>query len=451
MIAAAVLASALALLTACTADGGGPATSDAAVAVSTSAPPSSGSASSAEPGTAASPSASTMSAPTSATGSRADATSVEPSDQPQNAGREQYAPAVMRVMSTPRWFTGTDRKVHLVYELQLVNAFPVAVTITAVKVRDAARGTVLHTLDGAGLKAAMSLMSVGGTPTVQLAPSSVGVVWMDIPLPNPAAVPGRIDHQLTVRVPPGLPVPAVITDTGGASPVETAAPAVIGPPLAGTGWIAVGSCCDGPHRRSIQPVNDALWLAQRYAIDFNKINKSGLLAHGNRSVNADWYTYDQPVLAVADATVVAAADGFADQIPDAAKPVTLEEADGNHVILKLADGVYAFYAHLKPGSVRVRNDERVAKGQQIGRTGNSGSSTGSHLHFQLMDRPSALVADGLPFEVDTFELAGRSPALEQLMALDPTRDPVSVDTTGAGARSDQLPLGRDVVNFAPAG
>ncbi len=34
--------------------------------------------------------------------------------------------------------------------------------------------------------------------------------------------------------------------------------------------------------------------------------------------------------------------------------MTLENADGNHVVLDLGDGRYAFYAHLKAGSVVVR-------------------------------------------------------------------------------------------------
>ena len=91
--------------------------------------------------------------------------------------------------------------------------------------------------------------------------------------------------------------------------------------------------------------------------------------------------------------------------------------------------------------------DRVTAGQEIARTGNSGSSTGTHLHFQLMDRPSALVADGLPYEFDAFTVSGRSPALDELIALDPATDPVPVDPATAGPRTDELPLGRDVVEF----
>lgn len=67
-----------------------------------------------------------------------------------------------------------------------------------------------------------------------------------------------------------------------------------------------------------------------------------------------------------------------------------------------------------------------------------------------MDHPSALVADGLPYVFDQFTLSGRAQALETLMTQDPTTSPVPLDTATAGPRSDELPLGRDVVQF-PSG
>jgi hypothetical protein len=136
---------------------------------------------------------------------------------------------------------------------------------------------------------------------------------------------------------------------------------VIGPPLEGPGWLALGSCCDGPHRRSVQPINGQLWLAQRFAIDFNRINEAGFLATDDQNLNESWPTYDQPVLAVTDAKVVAAADEFKDQIPNSPQPVTIAEADGNYVILKIKEGIYAFYAHLKAGTVAVEVGDTVKK------------------------------------------------------------------------------------------
>src|SRR5689334_2992200 len=84
------------------------------------------------------------------------------------AGVEQFTPVVMRVMSPPRWFAGGDGRVHLVYELELSSGWPDPVSVTGVKVRDAANGQVLLALSGDPLKTSMSLLTSGTDPTVEL-------------------------------------------------------------------------------------------------------------------------------------------------------------------------------------------------------------------------------------------------------------------------------------------
>ena len=84
---------------------------------------------------------------------------------------------------------------------------------------------------------------------------------------------------------------------------------------------------------------------------------------------------------------------------------------GNHLVLDLGDGVYAALAHLRRGSLRVRPGDRVAAGQQLAACGNSGNSTEPHLHFQLMDHPSVLLAAGLPLRFGQAGLPGNLEAL----------------------------------------
>ena len=64
-----------------------------------------------------------------------------------------------------------------------------------------------------------------------------------------------------------------------------------------------------------------------------------------------------------------------------------------------------------------------------------------------MDRPSALVADGLPYVFDRFELTGRTPPLAEVIDLGERQAPLLIDRQGAGPRRDALPLGHDVVAF----
>jgi hypothetical protein len=362
---------------------------------------------------------------------------------------DRYTPLVQSVMSKPRWFRDSQGRFHVVYELSLTNGFPVPVTVTSLSVRDVGRRRTIERLSGAGLTASMTLLASPSEPTTTVPGSGTGVVWFDLVVRRRRQLPRSIRHTLTVSVPPGLPVPSRITDTGGFARVDRRPPVVLGPPLRGPGWVAVGSCCDGPHRRSLQPVNGKLYLGQRFAIDWNGVDAQNRFVVGDPDVNTSWTYYGKPVIAVANARVVAAVDRFPDQVPNHPKPVTLREADGNHVVLALGHGRFAFYAHLKPGSVRVRRGDRVRRGQVLARLGNSGSSTGPHLHFHVMNRPSPLASDGLPYVFDRFRLSGRIPPLdESLMATIAAGKPVPVDRAGAGPRRRALPLGRDLVRFA---
>ena len=139
---------------------------------------------------------------------------------------------------------------------------------------------------------------------------------------------------------------------------------------------------------------------------------------------------------------------FPDQIPNDPHPITLREADGNHVILDLGAGRFAFYAHLKPGSLRVERGDRVREGEVLAELGNSGSSTGPHLHFHVMNRPSALASDGLPYVFDRFRITGQIPPLDDALATTINAgEPVPIDPAGSGRHRRELPLGRDVVSF----
>lgn len=55
----------------------------------------------------------------------------------------------------------------------------------------------------------------------------------------------------------------------------------------------------------------------------------------------------------------------------------------NHVIIHHEDGTYGWYLHFRQGGVAVAVGERVAAGDLIGYSGNTGHSTRPHLHFQV--------------------------------------------------------------------
>ena len=117
---------------------------------------------------------------------------------------------------------------------------------------------------------------------------------------------------------------------------------------------------------------------------------------GDPTCDESYPTYGQPVLTVANATVIAAVDQSEDHVAGETVDITLENADGNYVVLDPGDGRFAFYAHLKPGSVRVAPGDTVTRGEQIAEAGNTGSSDSPQLHFHVMEGPSVLAAEALP-------------------------------------------------------
>ncbi|KZX65179.1 peptidoglycan DD-metalloendopeptidase family protein [Stutzerimonas sp. R40042] len=70
---------------------------------------------------------------------------------------------------------------------------------------------------------------------------------------------------------------------------------------------------------------------------------------------------------------------------------------GNFVRIMHDDGTMGVYLHLMKGSVAVREGQRVETGTRIARSGNTGNSTGPHLHF-VVQRNVGLAIESIPFD-----------------------------------------------------
>lgn len=72
------------------------------------------------------------------------------------------------------------------------------------------------------------------------------------------------------------------------------------------------------------------------------------------------------------------------------------DPSGNFVRILHADGTMAVYLHLSQGSVRVKEGQRVAQGTLLGLSGNTGNSSGPHLHF-VVQRNTGMGLVSIPF------------------------------------------------------
>jgi murein DD-endopeptidase MepM/ murein hydrolase activator NlpD len=70
---------------------------------------------------------------------------------------------------------------------------------------------------------------------------------------------------------------------------------------------------------------------------------------------------------------------------------------GNYVRILHDDGTMGVYLHLMRGSVEVSEGQWVEAGSQIARSGNTGNSTGPHLHF-VVQRNVGLALESIPFD-----------------------------------------------------
>lgn len=136
---------------------------------------------------------------------------------------------------------------------------------------------------------------------------------------------------------------------------------------------------------------------QRFAIDFFITEE---VEPGKRKTsrppgkqNSDYFSYGQDVLSPADGVVVQVVDGVPDNVPG---QVDVYYRLGNSIVISFENGEFAHLCHLMPGSTRVRPGDRVMRGQVLAKCGNSGNSTGPHLHFQLTDGPLITYSTSLP-------------------------------------------------------
>jgi murein DD-endopeptidase MepM/ murein hydrolase activator NlpD len=139
---------------------------------------------------------------------------------------------------------------------------------------------------------------------------------------------------------------------------------------------------------------------QAYALDLIADAPFGFAGKKN---NREFPSYNQPVVADAAGVVVIAVDGVPDNIPGA---TNVYDMHGNYIVIDHQNGEYSLFAHLIPGSLRVRPGTAVTAGMEIGRCGNSGHSSMPHLHWQVMSSANATGAIGIPPRYAPYERNG---------------------------------------------
>jgi hypothetical protein len=379
--------------------------------------------------------------------------------QPANSANEIASAIMVRVLTPPSPVLGIDDRIHLVYELQVVNSSSLVVSIDRVVVLDAA-GVKLSELTGDAL--AKRIIIGGGESGKVFGASHSGYILMDVSLPEASSLPTVIRHRIAatrqVRAAPGddhhgAPMPAgspldpTAVFVGAETPVGQSQAIAIAPPLRGPGWLIGNGCCAeiNPHRGAVIAINGSLYVPERFAIDFVQLDRENRLFTGPADKLSSYAYFGVPVYAVADGTVVAVEDGAPEETPGVL-PLgkKLATLPGNHVVMDIGNGHFALYAHLQLGSMRVKAGDRVRRGDVLGRLGNTGNTSNPHLHFHVMDRPSPLASNGLPFVFTNVASSGVVAGFEQLFE----GKPAGADGSMAGPHPNRLPLDNHLVTLS---
>lgn len=352
------------------------------------------------------------------------------------AAQISFPPAIeVRVPKPPTVMHGGGQTI-LPYELHITNLSTRPFSLEKIEVVNADNGALVGAIADTLLRQAIGRVGVRVPPIERshIGPGLRAVVYMWVPIAG--APPRAIRHRLTAMADSGTT--PMILETA-ATPVSTDM-LVITPPLRGGVWLAAnGPSAESGHRRALVPLEGNFYIAQRFAIDWVKLDDRGRTFSGDSLKNSSYYAYGNDALAVADGIVTEVKDGIPENVPglnSRAVPITLETVGGNHVIVDIGGGHYAFYAHLQPGSIKVHTGERVKRGQLLGLVGNSGNSTEPHLHFHVSDASSPLGSEGLPYAFETLEIVGRC---RSLMA--------ECDRSARIVRHREMPVENELVRF----
>ena len=330
----------------------------------------------------------------------------------------------------------------LAYELHVTNFAAQTVTLKQVEVAttgaDGAR-RLLFTLGDSALTRSISRpgTTIPAGERTKVAGGARAVVFLWVPIERSAA-PAALVDRVIVEQGSGDSIRTQELD-GPAVPVLPEG-AAIGPPLRGGDWLTGnGPAAESGHRRALVTTGGTPTIAQRFAIDYVKVGDDFTTYSGDQLKNESYHAYGTDALAVGDGIVVAVKDGIPQNVPgdtSRAVPITLETVGGNHVIIDLGRGRHAFYAHLQPGSLKVKVGDHVKRGQVIGLVGNSGNSTEPHLHFHISDGNSPLGSEGVPYGLDGFEIVGHCKSFGS-----------GCERTAAVQRHGEVPLGNALVRF----
>ncbi len=344
-------------------------------------------------------------------------------------------------------FNGENRK-HLAYEIYVENFDTKPILLQEFEIREIYNSGKRqeHKFKGEELKKMYS--SISGDPLkIQdpiLKPGEAAVLYIFLDYSSFSTEnPILLEHKLQIKA-----ADASLESFNVSFPAIKISelPVVqLSPPLKGKNWFTPnGPANNSIHRRVIIPLDGTPRVPERFAVDWVKIGENGFTYQGDPSKNESYHAYKSPIYAAAPGKVIAVKDGIPENTPTSksmAVPINLETIGGNYVMVHLGSHQYAFYAHLIPGSIKVKTGDILKSGDPIALLGNSGNSTEPHLHFHIIDNEDPLRGEGRAFELNQFT------HINYEMKLDEKEDPIYFKAKDSQSFKKQSFMNMELANF----
>jgi hypothetical protein len=344
--------------------------------------------------------------------------------EPENS--QDVSSIALQASFGPVPYRASDGQIHLTYELGVTNISAQRIRIDKIEVVDEARpARVLRTIEGDQVAGVMTLVA-GGADIRELASSQTGTLYLDAGFLPDEPGPEILVHRISVTdLKAETPMPVVV---GARMKVRSdIAVPILKPPARGTGWVCAEACCGrSHHRRTPIAINGEIYLSQRYAIDFVQL-VDGALFSGDPFQLENWFCYGTELLALANGVVTATANDQREWPLGGSEVRSKSDAPGNHVVVDMGNGMSYVFAHMQPGSVKVRVGDTVTAGQPLGLVGNSGATGAPHLHMHVVSGSDIFKGQAIPWGFDRFTVTGYFPTIEDLTPTEPGNPTNRVD------------------------
>lgn len=343
----------------------------------------------------------------------------------------------------------SDGKYYMMHELVLINTSTSEITVSGLTLTDPLNGNnVVFSMSRNDIADHLHLGDTAerGTaiPGRGSALLTLDTVFKDSDLPD------AIDHNITYHTDqPSVLTPASGTERIARARISDVKPVVIAPPLKGAHWVALNIAANQKHRNAFFGLNGEWYAPERWAVDYIRLTDD---LHSRLADDAamlkNYPAYNQDIIAVKDGKITMVMDGEEDLAIGATLPnMSLENAGGNYVVEDIGEGYAAFYAHFIKGTLKVKPGDKVKRGQVLGKSGNSGNSTGPHLHFHIVKGTNPLGSQGVPYVIDSFSVEGQPDGSKNPEEAFDKNLPCPVTTKFTGEHSDEMPANETILAF----